>query len=140
MSSFTDKLIVSPINGTGRWQLEAEFDYHVGTEESEIVIHVPSGFQTDFASIPQCFWSILPPWGRWGKPAVIHDYLYSKQGALFANQRYGRTIIYDRKDCDEIFLEAMTVLGVNWLTRRIMYGAVRSFGWAAWNKYYKKAI
>jgi hypothetical protein len=81
---------------------------------------VPAGFETDFASIPKLFWSILPPNGKYTGAAVIHDFLYHHHR-------------YTRKRSDQIFREAMKVLGVNWLTRGIMYQAVRWFGAKAWN-------
>jgi len=40
---------------------------------------VPAGYRTDFASIPRPIpwplWPLLPPVGRSGKAAVIHDWL-----------------------------------------------------------------
>lgn len=83
------------------------------------VITVPKDFTTDFASIPKPFWGILPPDGPYGRAAVVHDYLYSTQGM-------GGELT--RLQCDEILLEAMKALGVGWLTRGIIYRAVRIFG------------
>ncbi len=125
MSSFTKPLIVKEVMGSeNTWELFSEFEYHVGEEGSKDIILVPAGFKTDFASIPRLFWNILHPAGPHRGAAVIHDYLY--------NQRHvhKRT----RKECDKIFLEAMEALGVSWIKRHTMYRAVRSFGWAAWNK------
>ncbi len=39
---------------------------------------VPAGFITDGASTPSFFWSIIPPFKRTKKAAVIHDYLTKK--------------------------------------------------------------
>ena len=117
MSSFTDPLVVIFL-GKDRWMLAEEFDYRIGSEDSNRVIHCPKGMQTDFASIPKIFWNILSPYGKWGKAAIVHDYLYQTKGM-------GGELT--RKDCDDIFLEAMGVLGVNWFTRHLMYRAVRCF-------------
>src|SRR3954469_3966277 len=38
-------------------------------------VRVPAGFVTDLASIPNQFWSVLPPAARYSYPAIIHDYL-----------------------------------------------------------------
>ncbi len=116
MSSFTQSLIVTPVADGKSWELVEEFDYHRGSAESTEIIHVPKGFITDFASIPRVFWNILPPWGEYGKAAVVHDYLYRSD-----------TYPYTRKESDEVFLEAMKVLGVAWWKRNIMYYAVRVF-------------
>ena len=92
------------------------------------LITVPCGFITDGASIPSILWGIIgSPWaGDYPEAAVIHDWVYTEQS-------------FKRSDCDKIFLEGMGILGVNWFKRRIMYRAVRTFGWIPWkNKAYKK--
>ena len=120
MSSFTTPLVVSPLPDGRRWRLVFQFGYDVGYEGSGDRITVPAGFVTDFASTPPPIWMIIPPWGKYGKAAVIHDYLY---------QRHQRT----RKQVDDIFREAMVVLGVDPARVFLMYWAVRLFGWPAWN-------
>jgi len=120
VSQFTTPLKVMPLEN-GRWELLEAFEYHVGSEDSTDVISVPVGFDTDFASIPRPLWPVFPPYDiTHGKAAVIHDYLYRVQT---------RT----RKQCDQIFLEAMTVLGAGWLKRTLMYQSVRWFAGGAWN-------
>jgi hypothetical protein len=146
MSSFTEPLHVEPLENGKDWKLLAPFDYHIGYLESVQVITVPVDFITDFASIPTELISILglfaiiigqyysilwlftlglvaevaagsmPRWKRYGKAAVIHDYLYYTQNL-------------SRHMSDVIFLEAMKVLKINGLERTMMYFAVRSFGW-----------
>jgi hypothetical protein len=101
--------------GRGLWRLEEPMIYHVGCEDSTDVIDVPDGFVTDFASIPRAFWSLLPPAGEYAPAAIIHDWLCRVQT---------RT----KKEADQIFEEAMQVLGVPWMTRKTMYFAVRWFG------------
>jgi hypothetical protein len=120
VSSFTTPLIVQPISAR-QWKLIEPFEYHVGSEDSQEVIRVPVDFITDFASVPRLFWSILPPWGKYGKAAVIHDYCY-------------RNGLYPRKRCDEIFLEGMTVLRVAAWKRYPMYYAVMVFGSSSYRR------
>ena len=122
MSSFTDHLLLEDL-GDGTFQLLKEFRYHVGDEDSNNVICVPRNFTTDFASVPRIFWNVIPPYGRHGKAAVVHDYLYATNGL------HGR---FNRQRCDEIFLEAITVLGVGAIKRQIMFRAVRMFGQKPW--------
>lgn len=124
MSSFTSPLIVQPLNDKD-WKLIESFEYHVGSYPSNEIIQVPKEFITDFASVPQLFWFILPPWGTYGKAAVIHDYCYNKG-------------LFPRKRCDDILLEAMIVLDVAHWKRKAIYDAVRIFGWGAWNKHRRK--
>lgn len=97
------------------WRLLEEFQYRIGNEHTGDLIVVPEGFITDFASIPRLFWNILPPFGKYSPAAVIHDYLYNRR-------------LYSRKKCDQVFLEAMTVMKVVWWKRQTMYWAVRVFG------------
>ncbi len=121
MSSFTKPLTVTKISSR-RWRVARSFKYYVGYEKSKEVISIPAGFETDFASVPRLFWSIIPPDGRHTQAAVLHDYLYHKH-------------IYSRKKSDKIFLEAMKVLRVSWWRRHVMYRAVRMFGGKAWRKH-----
>jgi hypothetical protein len=87
---------------------------------------VPAGFTTDFASIPRVFWRVIgPPAGygssaAYGKAAVIHDFLYKYPGSR------------SRRECDDLFLEAMADLGVGAVRRRLIYAAVRVGGQFAW--------
>jgi len=128
MSQFTSPLCVEHVDGKF-WLLLEQFEYRVGSEDSDEVITVPVGFKTDFASIPGVAWSIIGhPTGRYGKAAVIHDWLYSENAGEQGDDYEPRT----RRRCDQIFLEGMVVLGVPWWRRTLMYSAVRVGGWTAW--------
>ena len=86
-------------------------------------ITVPAGFQTDLATIPKALWSILPPFGRYSRAAVVHDYIYTEL-----------TGIYTRKQADVIFRNIMKADGVGSVTRNSMYYAVRMGGRGNWKK------
>jgi hypothetical protein len=120
MSRFTDVLLVSPLGDGRTWITRREFGYDIGAEGSGNTVDVPIGFMTDFASVPRPFWIFIPQWGKYGNAAVIHDYCYYDQTRA-------------RKEADDIFYEAMGVLGVSSVTRHVMYWAVRYFGSFAWN-------
>lgn len=124
MSSFTTDLKLQPLDDGKTFRLLEPFRYRLGSLDSQNIITIPEGFETDFASVPQIFWNILPPWGKYGKAAVLHDYLY-KSG------------MFDRSRCDEIFLEAMEALNVSWIKRKTIYAGVRMGGWIAWNNHRK---
>jgi hypothetical protein len=121
VSEFTTPLKVMPVEGGRLWELLEPFVYYTDEVPVEYAIRVPAGFITDFASVPRLLWWLLPPWGQYGKAAVVHDFLYQLKP-------------WSRKRCDEIFLEGMCVLGVSWQTRTTMYTAVRMFGWLAWRR------
>ena len=48
---------------------------------------LPAGFWSDGASVPRIFWSIFPPWGKYTRCALLHDYLYSLGASLWFNER-----------------------------------------------------
>ena len=120
MSQFTTELVVKQLDERW-WKLLEGFEYHVGEYPSDEIITVPVGFITDFASVQKLFQGIISPTGKHGKAAVIHDYCYA-------------TAIYSKFRSDKIFLEAMTVLGVDPWKRQTMFHAVVIFGFYAWFK------
>lgn len=126
MSSFTTPLIVEALPGGRRWKLTEPFEYHVGEYPSEFVLRVPEGFTTDFASVPRIFWALISPYGKAGKAAVVHDYLYHLN-------RVGLEVV-TRKQADGIFLQAMGVLGVAAWRKYPMYLAVRLFAGSGWKE------
>lgn len=93
---------------TGKTESPAEIDHPV-------IIEVPAGFDTDFASVPRGLWNLVPPDGPYTPAAVIHDWLY-------------RHSHLDRKTCDAVFLEAMKVCQTPLWQRTLIWSAVRAFG------------
>jgi hypothetical protein len=82
-------------------------------------VSVPTGFVTDFASIPRIFWSVLRPDGEYAYAAVIHDYLYWEQTT-------------SREAADDTFREAMKDFHIDAATAFVIYKAVRLGGNSAW--------
>lgn len=114
MSTFTTPADLRML-GDFKWELLAPFEYHVGDLPSIDVIQVPAGFVTDLASVPRMFWVILPPHGQYAKAAILHDYLYANA-------------IGSKLYADEVFYEAMEVLGVARWRQVVMYWGARVFG------------
>jgi len=122
MSKFESDLIIKALpvkGGRVRWSVYEPFIYIYSKGKAKII--VPIDFVTDFASTPWFLKNIFPSYGKYGKASVIHDYLYSKK-------------IYTRKKCDLIFKDAMKTSGVSRIKIRIIYLAVRMFGWRFYNK------
>jgi hypothetical protein len=90
------------------------------TSQALPTVTVPEGFVTDFASIPQVFWSIAKPDGDYAHAAVIHDYLYWQQFTTKAV-------------ADQIFWEAMEDLKIPYVSQSILFNAVKVFGKKAWD-------
>lgn len=118
MSGFEHSTVqVEQVDDTN-WKLLEGFDYQGRSE----VFHVPIGQPTDFASVPRLFVWFLPRYGRWTKAAILHDHLWRDRAGE------GRMAYVD---ADGTFRRAMRELGVPFLKRWIMWGAVR---WAALTK------
>lgn len=120
MSKFLSDLNVRLVSeDPKRWQLTTPLLYQSDFARRDVV--VPSGFETDFASVPRipvAYWFC----GNCGdEAAVVHDYLY-RGGYL------------PREDCDTIFKEALLASGVASWRATMMWAGVRAFGAA----YYKK--
>jgi len=77
---------------------------------------VPSGFVTDFASVPRLPFAYTLFGGMAKRAAVVHDFLYSEAGKL------------PRSKADAVFKEAMLVTGVSIWRRNFMWLGVRVFG------------
>ena len=132
MNNFTGPLDVRYLDDGHHWEVLRGFTYRVGDPNSAMFVHIPKGFVTDFASFPLGI-LLKSPGGKWDKPAVVHDLLY-KRGWI---ERDKHRVTLERKDCDDIFKEAMQVAGVDWFRRQIIYAGVRIGGWKPWAKYRK---
>jgi hypothetical protein len=113
---FETRLVVSPFGDGKYWYLREPLKW-VANSGNTIVVQ--RGFVTDFASVPRLIWWLFPPWAKYGNAAVVHDYCYWEQRM-------------SRKEADAVILEGMKDLGVNWLTRQLIYRALRLFGSIAW--------
>ena len=106
------------IHDSYTWELLSDFSYYYAdnTQDSGFgIITVPKGTITDLASTPRIMWVVFPPIGKYSKAAIIHDYLYANA-------------IDTKRFADDVFLDAMTVLGVPKWRRYLMYWAVHVFG------------
>ena len=96
------------------WEVMEDYYY----KTSRGVIRVPKGFRTDYASVPRIFRNIINSYGKHGRAAVVHDWLYSSQCKIDIT----------REEADKIFLEIMKECGVGSIKRNLMYRMVRIFG------------
>ena len=107
--------------GDRLWRVEDDFTY---TPKKYPPVTIKAGYETDGASVPRLLWSLIPPFGKHFYGAIVHDRLYKEYKDITS------PIKRSRKQCDDIFLEAMKDLGVNFTKRYTIYWAVRGFGWA----------
>lgn len=122
---FEDAPDADPIDDI-RYRLRRAYVYNT---LSGVRVFIPVDFKTDLLSAPRVMWTLtgLSPDGLYRSAAVVHDYLYSLQGAL-----PDLPAPYSRKDCDDILLEIMTRVKIPWLQRKAAYAAVRLFGSTHW--------
>ena len=80
------------------------------------VFVVPSGFPTDFASVPRVFVWLIPRFGRYTAAAVLHDWLV-RDGI--------RNRLVTSRDADGIFRRVMREQGVPVVRRWLMWAGVR---------------
>lgn len=113
---FRSTLSATPYADGRTWYLDRPLTYVRGTGE---IITVPTHFESDWASVPRLFWSLLPPFGSYGWASIVHDWLYWTQRCT-------------RLAADDTLLEAMIATNVAPWQRRLIYRAVRDFGWIAW--------
>jgi hypothetical protein len=84
-------------------------------------VDVPRGFVTDLASVPFFLWAVLQKTGRYGNAAIYHDYLYWQQTCT-------------REVADRVLDRAMIEMGVDPVTRNLIWAGVRVFGGSAWEE------
>ena len=113
---FLNDLMVKSLNDE-RWELTEPLRYE--TREGEIIV-VPKGFITDFASVPRIPIAFFLAGNTAHKPAVVHDWLYSKE---IASKGY-----FTRRESDRILREAMEDEGIWWWRRWLMWLGVRIGG------------
>ena len=122
--SFKTELCVKVI-GKQAFEVTAPLVY----ENDYVIIQVNPKFDFDGASIPRALWSIVgsPMTDGYQRAGCLHDALYASE-------------YFDRKMCDELFLEAMISDGVSEAKAKMMYYAVRSFGWLVWRDHKKEEV
>ncbi|MFH2073975.1 MAG: DUF1353 domain-containing protein [Pseudomonadota bacterium] len=122
MAKFLTELDVRCIDD-GLWVLDSVLEY-----DSDILgkIEVPSGFQTDFASVPRVPIFYMLFGDRAHREAVLHDYLYRIDCLPPATY----------SQANDVFLEAMKVRGKGFFVGYGMYWGVILGGWTAYHKKY----
>jgi hypothetical protein len=90
------------------WALCEPVVYRLVDDQTSEHVAVPPGFATDFASVPRPFWFWIAPWGRHGRAAILHDFLY-QLGAV-TDPVAGTLRRPSKRESDRIFRDAMAVL------------------------------
>jgi len=128
MSSFTDKLQTEQISlKPRRWRLLKGFRYYIGAEGSEKWIDVLPDLIFDGGTIPRAVWFIDAPLGDGAQSYCLHDAIYGGEAGT-------------RAFCDDLLLESLKVLGMDWTRRNIIYNQVWMWGWIKWSQHTPESI
>lgn len=115
----------SRILGDDHWRVLREFRFWAHIPRlGRVWVTVPEGYLTDGASVPRLLWSLIPPWGKYGQAAVVHDLLCEY---LQVVTEAGEPAAITRAECDALFLEAMQVLQVPQLRCGAMHAGVSAY-------------
>jgi len=98
-------------NNKTTWELLAPI---VFVSKTGYVVTIEKGFTTDLASVPRIFWPVVPPFGRYARAAVLHDYLLEESCLL-------------PETANEMFFEALETLHTNKTTRFLIKTGVRGY-------------
>lgn len=110
--------VETPVQPDGGDYEDFPFAHHLANNEG-ITITVPTGFVTDFASVPQVIWSLIPPIGMIALPAVVHDWIYTNHPQT-------------RKWADAVLYEGCRSQGMGRIQAFLIWSAVRIFGRPSW--------
>lgn len=104
------RVAVTPLDAR-RWRLLEPLAYTGAVDQFE----VPAGYITDFASVPRIAVWLIPTYGRWTAPAILHDF-------LLTDCLPGRV---SSVDADGLFRRALREAGVPPVKRALMWTGVR---------------
>lgn len=135
MPRFLDPLITEDVDNV-RARLVQPLRYE--TQVVPLVITVPTGFVTDFSSVPRIPLAYLLVGGKARRAAVIHDWLYLGHGRPDGIIQGGEAVFPDqtaltRAECDAVFFEAVQ-LTHGTKDAWIMWTGVRLGGWWRWGQ------
>jgi len=107
---------------TPKWAMAADMKYCVGSKDSGECYLVKKDFEFDGASVPFLLTRFVPrTHSAYLGAAALHDFLY----------RECRDTV-PRNRADQIFREAMLVLGLHWFWAMLLWRGVRAGGWMVW--------
>ena len=109
---FDDENITVRRKNDNMWTVVGDLVYH-GKKDT---FTVPDGTETDFATVPRVAVWLIPRFGRYTLPAVLHDWLCTE------GIRQGRVT---SREADGIFRRSMRELRVPVVRRWLMWTGVR---------------
>ena len=140
--TFPDQPDIYSLTKDTNYCLRGDYSYIWRSNKITYKITVPNGFIYDGTSVPRFLWSIfgIYPDGIHRPASLIHDFMYKNKG-LVPDESYTSYFIdtwlithhqWRRNDVDRLFCRMLRDLGVSKFKRRIMFYAVRIFGYFWW--------
>ena len=107
-----DVTVVNHLTGrVHQWEMCQPMTYRLVYAVDAEFVTVPPGFKTDFASVPRPFWFWISPWGRHGRAAIVHDFLYQLGSVTNPRAPVARRLRRPpKREADRIFRQAIAVL------------------------------
>lgn len=100
------------------FELVEDYHYRLGPG---CVVTVPSGYITNFGTIPRWLWWWMSPTDL-REAAIVHDFMCNE---YFNDDDKPGYAGYSRWLADSVLYEAMARLGFGWLNRAAVFAAVR---------------
>lgn len=96
------------------WEVHVPLFYELTKYQTKGLIVIPKGFVTDLASVPRIFWAIFPPFGKYARAAIIHDYMAGSSS-------------YTKDEAHRVFRDVMLEDGVPEWIAQLFYLFVEIF-------------
>lgn len=130
-----DRFLETREIANGLYELLSEFVVFINTPSKTVVVTVPAGFITDYASVPRIPFAYLLFGGLGNYAAVLHDGLYSDSTKVTIVD-YDTKLPYPvtRAWSDDVFFHGLQSRGIESWKSYCMYAGVRLKG----GRYYKR--
>lgn len=130
-----DRFLETREIANGLYELLSEFVVFINTPSKTVVVTIPAGFITDYASVPRIPFAYLLFGGLGNYPAVLHDGLYSDSHKVtVVDYDTQLPVEVTRKWADEVFLHGLQAKNIPAWKACLMYAGVRFKG----AQYYKR--
>jgi len=139
----TGRVPLDPRGRRGWWPFRRTIWEYTADPADPLTIHCDGGwlispdkhFETDGGSIPRPLWIIYDPW-TWAAAFVVHDSGYEGRTLWFAHEfapeRWEERAV-TRAEMDGLLRRVVRLTGGTLVDSRVIYRAVRLFGWWAWS-------
>lgn len=115
MSQFTEPLELAPSPDGSAWVTTRNVVFELGCEGSGLTVTVPTGTETDLATVPRILWPLFRPHSpRYAAAYVLHDFLCEWED-------------FDVVTADAVLFDALRALGASWAYSTCVLWAVRTY-------------